>query len=72
VVDTNFNSGRQNDEKYFFAKNHFLSIKSWNSSKTSVKTQIAICFFFVKRKEEVFWEGYESFLRIIGPLAETS
>jgi hypothetical protein len=27
-------------------------------------------FFFFKRKEEGFWVGYGSFLRIIGPLAE--
>jgi hypothetical protein len=27
-------------------------------------------FFFFQRKEERFWEGYGSFLRIIGPLTD--
>jgi hypothetical protein len=42
VVDTNLDSERQTARKFFFVKNHFLSIKSRNSSRTSKKNWFSV------------------------------
>jgi hypothetical protein len=36
----------------------------------NIENWLFFIIFVLKRKEEGFWEGYGSFLRIIGPLAE--